>query len=169
MIPLPRYAYHSLASLASLRNGRAGVDDYYRTKSGSTEAEESTPLERAGLFIRPRLSEEEELFVFSGSAGILYLAADRIPASLFVHSSFLIAPYAPQEWRDRARAYLLEHRLAVIALDNDVMTPITAATLSSRDAFHQLPGMSRMLAEEYDTMYSNARIVMYRRMESSRR
>lgn len=165
--PLPRYAYHSMASLAYLRDGRAGIDRYYRTQSGSIEAQENTHVEYAGLFIRSRLGAEEELFVFSGSAGILYLAADRLPESPFVHSSFLIAPYAPQEWRDRARSYILQHRPEVIALDNDGMEPITASPLSSGDAFRNLPGLSRLLAEEYDTIYSNARIVMYRHTGSS--
>ncbi len=93
---------------------------------------------------------DSDLFVLSSQAGMLYLYNRNVPVIPIYHSAFIIAPFAPVEWRRLVQTHLLSTRPAFIVADlGDSLSGITGSTLTSENALTALPGVDTMLTHSY--------------------
>lgn len=142
--PFIRYIWHALLP-AKARFDNAAVVRFINPEPYSQEA-----FMAMGDYIRAEADAGDELFAMSSQAALIYHHADILPAQRIFHSAFVIAPFAPNEWRDSTRAYLLREEPAIIVLDTgDNLPGITGTTLTSSMAIAALPGVSDMLATRY--------------------
>lgn len=148
--PLTRYAFHLRPALLMLTRGADAFDNYYAYSRTSAEWT-MEDLHKIGEFVKKERREGEKIFVSSGVGGMVYLACDYVPDVSIFHSCFLIARFAPQEWRDSVRAYLLRERPRfVIVHQSDRMFNITGTEETSAETItHLMPEVETMLEREY--------------------
>lgn len=158
--PLPRAAWHLAPMALRLTKGMAGVDGYYATDDGESRAE----LKQVGATVRRNLGPGEHLFAVAATGSLVYYFSGEVPDFKIFHSAFIVAPFAPQEWRDSTRAYVLAARPRVIALQlHDNRSDQTGVMTSSHDAFLALPGIPALLAGNYTLILRTGSYEVYLR------
>lgn len=160
--PLNRYIWHTRAAVMALRHGAAELDAYYDQQGRGYSLGE---IARLGAFLDSARRRGDRIFIASREAPMVYLAAREIPAYRILHSAFIVAPFAPQEWRDSTRSYLLGRRPAFIVLQRgDTMPDVTDSYGTSAETIHRMPGIDGMLQGEYTlTLRTHAYDVFERR------
>ncbi len=159
--PFPRYGRHAVGGLISATMGDKGFDAYYGT----------TPYGRSDLrtiasTVRERRRPGDHTFVASGLAGLLYAYLEEVPQTGLVHAAYIMAPYAPDEWRNGTRRYLLESQPRFIALGRiDSMPDLTGSTASSEEAVRALPGIDSLLDTAYDVATQTRWFTLYERTD----
>lgn len=148
--PLTRYVFHLRPALLMLTGGADAFDHYY-AHSRTSDEWTMEELQKIGAFIKKERKEGDRLFVSSGVGGMVYLASDYVPEFHVFHSCFLIARFAPQEWRDSANAYMLAERPRFIVVhQSDRMSNITGTEETSAETIrHLMPEVETMLENDY--------------------
>jgi 4-amino-4-deoxy-L-arabinose transferase-like glycosyltransferase len=156
--PAPRYARHAIGAVRWTIAGDRGFDDHYASPGLGYSYRD---LRAVGETVR---RGGGELFVSSSVAGLVHAFSRTRPPMRIFHSAFLIAPYAPQRWRDDATFYLLTRRPHfIVAHLGDSMAQLTGTPLSSSEILHALPGVDAMLEREYDVRMVTEHFVLYER------
>ncbi len=163
--PLNRYVWHSGAAVTAIVKGAAGLDAYYNQQQRGYSMEE---IARVGRFIDSTRLPGERAFIASREAPMVYLAAREVPEYRVLHSAFIVAPFAPEEWRDSTDAYLLRRRPAFIVVQRgDTMPDVTDSYGTSAGTIHALPGVDHMLGSDYDLSLRTAAYDVYRKRRST--
>ncbi len=162
--PVNRYLYHSAAFVAYQTKGENGLDAYYGYDQGE-ESMRFADVKTIGDYIKSERKADDEMFVASGFGGLLCMYSSYIPDFRIYHSGFLVAPYAPQQWRDETQHYLLSEKPRFIILHGDGMEPITGTPISSRDAVLSLPKIPELLATHYTRTMQVSMFDVYTRRE----
>ena len=160
--PLTRYVSHLRPAIAMVRNGPEAFDAFYahnRESDGWTLQE----LQEIGELIRGKQQAGDKVFVSSLVGSMLYLQCGYVPDLPIYHSGFLIAPFAPEEWRDTVRSFLLnEHPRFVVIQQSDRMPGITNVMTTSAELIRErMPSVQEMLATEYEVIHQTTAFVVY--------
>jgi len=140
--PLPRYARHGLLPIVGTMRGDPLLGDAFRD-----EREEAA---RVGDYIRDNRRGDDHTFVLSYTGSLVYLFADEIPRHRIFYSMFVIAPFAPHEWKDSMSAYLVTDRPKFIVTQrHDSIPGIAGSGLSSDVALRGLAGVDSLLNVDY--------------------
>lgn len=94
---------------------------------------------------------------------MVHFYANDLPETKFYHTCFLIAPYAPQQWRAEATAYLLAKRPRFVVAQNDAMPHITGNDTTSLQLLRSLPGVNSLLDSSYQIVYQTSMTQLYQR------
>lgn len=161
--PVTRYVFHLRPAFLMLTGGGANAFDSYYSYSRVDDEWTMEDMEKIGAFIKKERKEGDKLFISSGVGGMLYLACDYIPDISVFHSGFLIAPFAPQEWRDSTNAYLLTQRPRFVVINqSDRMYSITGTTETSAGVIRsRMPQVEKMLEEEYRVAMETPAFTVY--------
>ncbi len=143
--PERRAALEGLASRASRSEiagdaafGAFGGGDY---SPGATYA----AAERLAALTRP----DDRVFVW-GFEPLLYLVADRAPASRFIYNAPLLSPWCPHPWIDRTLADLRrDPPAAIVVVRNDAIPWVTGVPFDSETALGYFPDLARLIRAEY--------------------
>ncbi len=148
--PLPRAAWHALPMALRLTGGEDALDRYYDTSDGQSRVE----LKQVATAVRENLPRGGTMFAAAATGSLVYYFSGQVPAFKIFHSAFIVAPFAPEEWRDSTRAWVLRARPDVIVLqDHDNRSDQNGVMTSSRDAFLAIPDMARLLHRDYHLVY----------------
>ena len=121
-----------------------------------------TEIRQIGDYVKEHRKEDEKFFVSSGVGAMVYLAGDYVPEFYIFHAGFIIAPFAPDEWRDSTRTYLLEQRPKFIAVQSvDLISIVTGDDRTSIDVFREMPDLWHMLEEEYRIVMTTPSFILY--------
>jgi hypothetical protein len=86
----------------------------------------------------------------SSQGGLIYFYVGLIPDFKIYHCTFVISAFAPEEWRDSTREYLLNVRPRFIALDrSDSLPGITGSNRTSSITIRALRGIDSLLRTDY--------------------
>ncbi len=162
--PITRYLFHSRPAFLLLSDGPAAYDAYYADRRSEDEWGRAE-IDQIGGKIRQTLVGEETIWVASGTASLLYLSAGIVPVPAVYHSGFLIAPFAPEEWRNGTKKFLLERRPRIIVLQtSDRMPLITSVDSSSYETVQSWPRVWEMIEKEYERVDSTTAFLVYERI-----
>lgn len=162
--PITRYVFHSRPAFLLLSQGPGAYDEYYADRRAEDEWGRAE-IDEIGGKIRRTLVEDETIWVASGTASLLYLSAGIVPVPAVYHSGFLIAPFAPEEWRDGTKRFLLERRPRIIVLQtSDRMPMITSVDSSSYETVQTWPQVWGMIQSEYERVDSTTAFLVYERV-----
>lgn len=140
--PLPRYARHALLPVVGVMRGDPLLGDAFR--------DERQEAARVGEYIRNNRHGEDGTFVLSYTGSLVYLFAEEIPRHRIFYSMFIIAPFAPPEWKDSMSAYLVTSRPRFIVTQrHDAIPGIAGSDVSSDVALRGLPGVDSLLNTDY--------------------
>ena len=163
--PLSRYIFHARPALAMIGGGVGAYDDYYGERL-SGNGWSYREIDRVGGNIREALDPGEKVHIISGVAALLYRSIGQVPETSVFHSGFVIAPYAPEEWRDETKDYILEERPRFVVLQtNDEMPLITTVDSTSWQTVMAWPDVGRRLREDYRMVDSTNSFVVFERTD----
>lgn len=158
--PLIRYSWNNAAFISGALNGTAGFSRFIGMEDDSFNMVE---LERVGEYVRAHREAEGKLFAASGWGGAIHYYAGDVPDFKLYHSCYLIAPYAPEEWRRQTVRYLLQERPQFIVAQRDSMPHITGVNTTSFAMLHSLPGVDSLLQAGYRVAMETEMTVVYER------
>ena len=162
--PLTRYVFHARPALLLLSQGPAAYDNYYAHARADDEWGRAE-IDEIGGKIQGMLEDDETIFVASGTASLLYLSAGVVPELSVYHSGFIIAPYAPEIWREETKAFILERRPRIIVLQtSDRMPMITSVDSSSFETIRTWPRVWDLIETEYTEVDRTNAFVVYERV-----
>ncbi|MDB5035279.1 MAG: hypothetical protein JWQ98_2520 [Chlorobi bacterium] len=153
--PIPRYAVNcaGIAWQMWRYDGfpeNMAADDYSGGVTGWQARE-------TGLLIRMWIEQGHtgKVFVASSTAGTIYQQAGVVPEFNINHFAFVTAPFAPREWKDSTRAYILrEQPRYIVAETSDRLPDVTGSNASSLETLRALPGVDSLLRARYDSLRS---------------
>lgn len=147
--PISRYVFHVRPALLFVTDGATAFDAYYEHAMFEDEWR-MAEVNEIGDRLREELRDEDDLYISSGVASLLYLRADRLPETSVFHAGFVIADYAPPEWREEARRYVLDSVPRFVLLHRtDRMSKITGNQRTSVETFARMPKVRRLLIDDY--------------------
>ncbi len=158
--PFTRYIHHNQGNYIFATKGEESFDHYLQADSTSYRYAEYRAI---GEYIRQHRTQGDHLFAASGAGAMAHFYADDLPETKFYHTCFLIAPYAPQQWRAEATAYLLTARPRFIMAQNDAMPHITGNDSTSLQLLLSLPGVDSLLSNSYRIVYRTSMTRLYQR------
>jgi hypothetical protein len=163
--PLSRYVFHARPALAMIDGGVGAYDDYYGERL-SGNGWSYREIDRVGGNIREALGPGERVQITSGVAALLYRSIGQVPETSVFHSGFVIAPYAPEEWRTETKEYILEKRPRFVVLQtNDEMPLITTVDSTSWQTVMAWPEVGERLREDYRMVDSTNSFVVLERSD----
>ena len=158
--PLVRYGWNSRASLV---NATSGVAAFNTALGMDGDGFDLAELQTVGTYLKTHREPADAIFVASGWGGAVHFFAGDVPAFKVYQSGFLIAPYAPKEWRQGTRAWLLEEKPRFIVAQHDAMPHITGNDTTSLEMLRALPGIDSLLQSEYSRVLETAMTEVYER------
>lgn len=158
--PLTRYLHHNHGNYIFATKGETAFDRYLQADSTSYRYAEYQAI---GAYVKQHRQEGDHLFAASGAGGMAHFYANDLPETKFYHTCFLIAPYAPPEWRAEATAYLLAKRPRFVMAQNDAMPHITGNDSTSLQLLRSLPGVDSLLNNSYQIVYQTSMTQLYQR------
>lgn len=158
--PLTRYLHHNYGNYIFATKGEDAFDRYLQADSISYRYAE---YQAVGEYIQQHREEDDHVFAASGAGGMVHFYANDLPETKFYHTCFLIAPYAPQQWRSEATAYLLTKRPRFVVAQNDAMPHITGNDTTSLQLLRSLPGVDSLLNNSYQIVYQTSMTQLYQR------
>ncbi|MGE3800190.1 MAG: ArnT family glycosyltransferase [Candidatus Kapaibacterium sp.] len=165
--PLSRYAFHYGSTVIMLTSGAKSFDNYYASQEGKDECA-LWEMREVGDYVQEHRQQGEKLFVSSGVASQIYLASNYVPDFYVFHAGFIIAPFAPTEWRDSTVSYLLGERPRFIVLQSvDPISVVTGTNKTSLDLFKEKKELWKMFEEEYQVVITTPRLMLYQKMEAN--
>lgn len=91
----------------------------------------------------------DEVFVW-GFEPLLYLAADRPPASRFIYNAPFLSPWCPRGWIDElVRGLTADPPGAIVVVGNDAIPWVTGVPLDSRAGLRYFPDLVSLLRSRY--------------------
>jgi hypothetical protein len=161
--PITRYAWHSGVSVLRLVRGDEAYDQFYDPQG---EAYTRHDLAEVGGYVQSHRRPGDRLFASSTVPGLVYRFADEVPDQKMIHSAFFIAPFAPQEWRDSLRAYLLrEMPRFIITQTRDTSADVNDTTIVSSVGLRSLPGIDSLLNDRYQRVIETEWLELYERKQ----
>lgn len=163
--PLTRYIFHTRPAIGMLSRGVGAYDDYYgdRLSGGGWSYRE---IDRVGGSIREALEPEDGVEIISGVSALLYQRIGRLPQTPVFHSGFVIAPYAPEEWRQGTKDHILQERPRFVVLQtNDEMPLITSIDSTSLQTVRGWPEVWNLLQRDYEQVDSTNSFVVFERTD----
>ncbi len=160
--PISRYVFHLQPAFAMLLHGPQAFDAHYaHVRAVDTWTFEE--LQGIGKLIRSRYQSGDKLFVSGGIGSLVYLECNYIPDLAIFHSAFLIAPFAPDEWRDTVHTFLLKDKPRFIIIQqSDRMASITSVeTMSAEMIQDRMPDVATMLQREYSVIEETPAFMVY--------
>jgi hypothetical protein len=145
--PIARYAKHSYAGVMLATRGTAAFDALYdRAGLLFTRAE----LEQIADTVDSRRAPGDRMLVLSSAAGLVYHYAHELPPFKIYHSAFLIPSWAPQEWKDSLRSFVLDgHAPFILIQRSDSLPSLTGEGTSIEQAFRAMPGIDSLMHASY--------------------
>ncbi|MEP7217707.1 MAG: hypothetical protein ABI876_02260, partial [Bacteroidota bacterium] len=153
--PLPRYAVNCAGNAWKMWR-YDGVVSPMDSRDNSEDVA-GTEAREMGMYLGAMIHKRGggTLFVASSTAGIIYHEAGVVPEFSINHFAFVTAPFAPREWKDSTRAYILrEQPMFIVAETTDRLPDITGSNASSLETLRALPGIDSLLRARYDTSSS---------------
>lgn len=167
--PITRYVFHLRPAFAMLLHGPEAFDEHYAhvRESDTWTLEE---IKGIGSVVRSKYQAGDKVFISSGIAGMVYLQCNYVPDLPIFHSGFLIAPFAPDEWRDTTRTFLLQEQPRfVIIQKSDRMHTITSVQTTSPELIHErMPDVETMLQTAYTVIEETPAFVVYEKRSGER-
>lgn len=163
--PIPGWLWFTVAPATTLlARGEAAYDAYFDRMALYYPRSE---LKRVGAAIDAARVPDDRVLALSSIGALVHYHSGSIPDHRVYHSAFLLAEFAPQEWRDEFRTYALErHPRFIVVQRGDVLTELTGNDRSS-DALVAILGIDSLLATGYEPLLETKRFVVYRRMSGS--
>ena len=158
--PLVRYGWNSRASLI---NAADGIEAFNSAQGMDGDGFDLAELKKIGDFLRENKKPGEAIFVASGWGGAIHFFAGDVPDFKVYQSGFLIAPYAPDKWRQDTREYLLDRTPQFIVAMHDAMPHITGEETTSLEMLRALPGVDSLLDNEYRVVLETPMALVYQR------
>lgn len=156
--PSIRYAWNNAAFLTGAVKGTEGFSQFIGMEDDAFDMRE---LEQVGNYIRTHREQGGRVFTASGWGGSIHFYAGDVPDFKLYHSCYLIAPYAPEEWRRQTVRYLLEEQPQFIVAQRDAMPHITGVDTTSLAMLHALPGIDSLLQTRYRVAMDTKMTVVY--------
>ncbi|MEP7217705.1 MAG: glycosyltransferase family 39 protein [Bacteroidota bacterium] len=161
--PLPRYLWRTLPVIHSISEGTWSMEAFYDRMDSVYPRME---MKGIGKTMRSEKGPDDELFVVSSLGALVYQLAGEVPRFKIYHSAFLIADFAPQEWRDSTSAYILRRRPRfIVAQRGDSIRTLTGNGRTSIEALRALPGVDSLLHADYRTRYGTPNFVLFKRRD----
>jgi hypothetical protein len=151
--PLPRYAVTCVVNPWKMWQYHGRVSPIFSRDNSEDVA--GTEAREIGIYMGIMIHKRGggTLFVASSTAGIIYHEANEVPEFSINHFAFVTAPFAPQEWKDSTRAYILrEQPRFIVAETTDRLPDITGSNASSLETLRALPGVDSLLRARYDSL-----------------
>jgi hypothetical protein len=145
--PLPHYLWQSAPFALQVTRGSGAVDAYY---SRDTMLFARIPLKTVGGHIRSNIRKGERMVALASTGGLVYYHAGYIPDLPIYHSAFLLAPFAPDRWREMTARFIVEEKPRFIVIEHGDRHPtITSTDRTSPDLLKILPGVGSVVATNY--------------------
>jgi hypothetical protein len=161
--PVTRYGWHLLGTVLYMKQGEVALDRHYHLeKEGASFVE----ARRIGEMVAAGKKDGDELFVASSMPGILYRYAHTVPTSKVLHSAFIKAPWAPDEWKRSTVEYLNRTPRYIIAQKEDRTPDVAGNSLSSLEMLRGMPGISQLLNEHYHVVADGTWFTLFERNEA---
>lgn len=158
--PFVRYAWNSRASLI---NAADGIEAFNSAQGMDGDGFDLAELKRIGDYLREHKKPGDAIFAASGWGGAIHFFADDVPDFKVYQSGFLIAPYAPDAWRQDTREYLLDEKPQFIVAQHDAMPHITGEQTTSLEMLRALPGIDSLLYTQYQVVLETPMAVVFQR------
>jgi hypothetical protein len=159
--PLPRFLFQSVPMAYSLTGRHDAAAASYDRLSDAYPREE---LEAIGSAFNRERTPATRLFVASSVGALVYHFARYIPDFSIYHSAFIIAPFAPLEWKQSTAQFILTNPPDFIVLQvADSSYTLAGSPLTSEQAFLQLPVMDSLVAASYNRMMQTPNFALLRR------
>jgi hypothetical protein len=161
--PLLRYVHHTGAAVAYLRGGDRGIDRYY---GGSKTSYTRGEILDIADYLHAHERDHESVYVFSAHAGLVYQLLDLVPPHKIFHMAFVVAPFAPKEWRQSTARHIIDTRPAYIAIQtNDSIPDLIGVSTTSAQGIAELPGVGPVLRSEYGEALRTEHFVLLQRIK----
>lgn len=160
--PLPRFVWHSVASIKSVAQGPAAFDGFMEGERSPYSMKEIALI---GDYITAHRKPGDQLFVASSAAALIHYAAGIVPDFRVYHACFLIPDYAPRRWKDEAREYLLKSRPRFIVAQRDSVPDITGTDLTSAEFLMSLKGVPDLLRNHYRVVLKTGLTILFERVD----
>lgn len=164
--PLNRYVYHNAGAATYALKGDAAFDAFYGFNADPDERR-LADLTTLGRYLKAHRGPDDEIYAASSMAGLLFQYAEYLPDFRVFHTCFLVAPYAPDVWREETRTYLLTEQPRFIVLQSDGMEPITGTDRTSRETVLALQGIPELLEREYSSVLDLYPFEVFRRKDTT--
>jgi 4-amino-4-deoxy-L-arabinose transferase-like glycosyltransferase len=159
--PLLRYVHHAGAGIAVMQHGHTVLDNYYSTLLYYTRSE----MVEIDRYIDAHRSANDQLYVASPHSGLFYVIAGA-PSPRFPHSAIVVAPFAPQQWKDQTVRHLIETVPKWLVMqDNDNLIDLTGQTEGTETLYRQLPGIDSLMRTRYRNVMQTANFTLYERVD----
>jgi hypothetical protein len=163
--PIPRYLSHSVPLWLNVAAGRK-IDGGH----GDASAHVRKELLRIGGYVERERRPEDRMFAASVYTGLLYYYSGYLPEFKLFFSPTVVSPFAPDEWRESSRRYLLETRPRFIVIQqHDSIPQIAGTPLSSAQAMRSLPGVDSLLRSAYEVTLRTPSFNVYQRIDPTSR
>ena len=159
--PLVRNFWNNRAFLI---NGIEGIEAFNAALGMNENEFDLQELKSVGEYLRTHRESGGKIFVASGWGGSIHFFAEDVPDFKVYHSGFLIAPYAPEQWRQETRDYLLHEKPQFVVAQVDAMAHITGTETTSHEMLLQLPGVDSLLQTEYRPALTSKMTIVYERV-----
>jgi hypothetical protein len=159
--PFTRLNWHGGGAIARIVRGNSAFDSWYnRVGNEYSQAE----LHDIAEFIRPRFHPGDQMFAASTVAGLIYYESGYVPDFKILHFAFVEARFAPAQWKDETRNYLLTTRpLFIIVQLRNYQPTLTGDYRASDVALRELPGVDSLLKTDYALVKSTNVFEVYQR------
>jgi hypothetical protein len=159
--PVAHYLWQATPFALWVAEGDTAVDLFY---SRDTTLYPRESLKLVGAYLRSNLKPGEKLVVLGSSATLVYYQAHYLPDIPIYHSAFLLAPFAPEEWRRFVGGYMVRERPRFIVVEEGDLHPLQTGTQeTSIDLLRTLPGVDSLVRGSYRReMYSGCYLVLER-------
>ncbi|MDB5035277.1 MAG: hypothetical protein JWQ98_2518 [Chlorobi bacterium] len=159
--PLPRYIWRTLPVIRAIGHGGWSMEACYDEMGHLYPRDE---IKRIGAMVHEGKEPGDEMFVVSSLGALVYQLAGEVPRFKIYHSAFLIADFAPRQWRDTTGAYILSRRPRfIVAQRGDTIRTLTGNDGTSLGALLALPGVDSLLRADYREALRTTNFVLFRR------
>ncbi len=158
--PLVRYGWNNRAFLI---NRADGIEAFNSALGMDGDGFDLHELKEVGEYLRDHKKPGGKIFVASGWGGAIHFFAEDVPDFKSYQSGFLIAPYAPEQWREETRKYLLSTKPQFIVAQHDAMPHITGEETTSLEMVIGLAGIDSLLRTDYTLVLETKMTEVYER------
>ncbi len=160
--PLPRYAWLAATPTAArIVAGSEGELHFYHRMRAQIPFEE---IDSIGRYIDAHAGADDEVYVFSTVAAMVHHRIGRPPGDRLYHSMFITGPWAPRQWVDSTRSYILHQRPEFLVVQhNDFIPDQVLIAQTSEQTLFKLPGIRSMVDTDYIHVLHLESFDVYRR------
>jgi hypothetical protein len=160
--PFTRLVWHGGGMIIRLLQGNSAFDSWYsRGGNEYTQAE----VHDIGQFIQGRFRTGDELFTASTVGGLICYESGYVSDFKIFHFAFVEAPFAPKQWKEDTRIYLLTHRPRfIVAQLRNYQPTLTGEFKASNIALREIPGIDSLMKADYSLVKTTNVFEVYERV-----